>query len=195
MCRWDRLWLVGFCALVLQRCFLENHCVQWWGEDISGSDCVLFLFSICLFKSWREVIPLLVNSGRIGITGHSIPLLTFPHILPPTLISNKNIQHVSNSPPLELAHLSSMLRCSLSPGVPPPTDPLVLSCARATVSREGRSYPGNCGRARGWAGRLAVSDLPPRMVRRHRDRGRAESGWGAGRASHLECKRVRGTAK
>lgn len=144
-------------------------------------------------QDWRQAIPLLVNSGIMGITGHNLPLLTFSHILPPTLILNKNYSAWTQ---LVFAHLSSMLRCSLSPGVPPPpTGPLVLSCAQAAVSREGRSYPSNCGRARGWAAHLVVSDLPPRTVRRHRDRGRAESGWGAGRASHLECKRVRGTAK
>lgn len=186
MCRWDRLWLVGFCALVLQRSVLENHWVWWWGDDISDSDRVLCLYSICLLKRWRQAIPLLVRSGIMRITGHTVPLLTFSHIRPPTFISNKYIQHGSGSPPPHPA--PSILRRSLSPDVTPPIGPLVLSCARATVSKEGRSYPGNCGRARGWVARLVVSDLPPRMVRRHRDRGQAESGWGAGRASHLECK-------
>lgn len=195
MCRWDRLWLVGFCALVLQRCFLEKPLgtrVRRWHFRLRL--CPLFFIPFVHWRQdWGQAIPLLVNSGIMGITGHNLPLSTFSHILPPTLILNKKYSAWTQ---LVLAHLSSMLRCSLSPGVPPPpTGPLVLSCAQAAVSREGRSYPSNCGRARGWAAHLVVSDLPPRTVRRHRDRGRAESGWGAGRASHLECKRVRGTAK
>lgn len=138
VCRWDRLWLVGFYALARHRCFLENHWVQWWGDDISGSECVLFLFSIRSFKRWSESIPLLVNSELRGITGHSVPLLTFSRILPPTFISNKNIQDGSGSPLLGLfVHYAEV---QSEPWCPPPTGPLVLSCAQGQQSA-GRADP------------------------------------------------------
>lgn len=69
--------------------------------------------------------------------------------------------------------------------------PLFLSCARAAVSIEGESYPGNCGRARGWAAHWAHCNLPPRTGRCHRNRVQERSGSGVRLAVHLERKQVK----
>lgn len=89
-----------------------------------------------------------------------------------------------------------ILRYSLSPQCHPSLFcPRSLRCAWTAVSREDKSYPGNCGKAQGWAEHWVVSDLPPRTVRRHRNRGLAESGLGVGHASHLDMETGEGTAK